>query len=179
MIPNLDEICTCCGGYEKQPILQLFNDGCFRIVDGKDAKGDFCIKDFAFPVDGYTCLGLNLELDGGEITIFNNNLELFSPNVELLESGKSYARGVLIRIYYPTNDSNGEEIEFADKSVRVYIENAESLVGTDYPMYDLFAMFTNAKSNKLKDLINKIKIINPNELYGVRVTALVLFGNAE
>ena len=179
MIPKLDEICTCCGGYENQPILQLFNDGCFRIVDGKDAKGEFCIKDFAFPVDGYTCVGLNIELDGGEITIFDNNISMLSPTSEFLESGKSYARGVLIRIFYPTNDSNGEEIQYSDKSVRVYLEDAETLIGTSYPIYDFFTMFTNAKSNKVKDLINKIKILNPNELYGVRVTALVLFGNAE
>ena len=179
MIPRLDEICTCCGGYENQPILQLFNDKCFKIVDGADTKGDFCVGDFAFPVDGYNCIGLNLELDGGEITIFDNNISLLSPASDLLESGKSYARGLLLRIFYPKTDSNGEDLTYSSKSVRIYIEDAETLIGTEYPLFDFFTIFTNAKSNKVKDLINKIKIINPNELYGVRVSALVLFGNAE
>lgn len=174
---NLNEICTCCGGYENQPILQLFDDRCFRVVDGKETHGEFCIKDFAFPVDGYQCTGLNASLNGGEITLFDNEVTLISPS-GVLESGKLYARGVMIRIYYPTNDENGEEIKLIDKSVKILIEDAETLTSNEYPLYDLFTIFTNPKSNKTSDLINKIKIINPNLLYNIRVTALVLYGKA-
>ena len=178
MIPSLTEICTCCGGYENQPVLQLFDDKCFKIVDGKDTHGDFCIKDFAFPVDGYSCVGLTLDLDGGEITLFDNQLGAFSPS-SVLESGKSYARGVLVRIVYPTYDEDGEALTFTQKSVKISIEDSVTLTASEFPMMDLFTIFTNPKSNKVEDLINKIKIINPNLKYKVRVSALVLYGQAE
>ena len=175
---NLDEICTCCGGNENQPILQLFDDRCFRVVEGKETHGEFCIKDFAFPVDGYQCTGLNVSLDGGEITLFDNALGSLSPS-STLESGKLYARGIMVKIIYPTNDTNGEEIKLVNKSVKIEIEDAETLTATEYPLYDFFTIFTNPKSNKASDLINKIKILNPNLLYNVRVSALVLYGKAE
>jgi hypothetical protein len=176
MIPNLTEICTCCGGYENQPQLQLFDDKCFKIVDGKDAHSEFCLKDFAFPVDGYSCVALNVNLEGGEITLFDNQLENFSPAT--LESGKAYARGLLLRIVYPTYDESGETITFTQKNVKLTIQNSE-FNEIEIPIFDLFTIFTNPKSNKVEELINKIKIINPNLNYKVRVNALVLYGQAE
>jgi hypothetical protein len=177
MIPSLTEICTCCGGYENQPILQLFDDKCFRVVDGKDIHGEFCIKDFAFPVDGYSCVGLTLDFDGGELVLFDNQVDMVSPTI--LESGKSYARGVMVRIIYPTNNEDGEALTFTEKTVKISIENAETLTAAEFPLYDLFTIFTNPKSNRVEDLINKIKIVNPNLKYKVRVSALVLYGQAE
>jgi hypothetical protein len=35
MIPNLNQVCDCCGGSESQPLLQLFDNKCFKIVDGR------------------------------------------------------------------------------------------------------------------------------------------------
>lgn len=176
MIPNLTEICTCCGGYENQPILQLFDDKCFKIVDGKETHGEFCLKDFAFPVDGYSCVALNVNLEGGEIVLFDNQLDTISPLV--LESGKAYARGVLVRIVYPTYDEDGETITLTQKNVKLSIQNSE-FNEIQVPLYDLFTIFTNPKSNSVEELINKIKIINPNLKYKVRVNALVLYGQAE
>jgi hypothetical protein len=174
MVPNLNEICDCCGGYENQPILQLFDNKCFGIVDGKDISEEFCIKDFAFPTDGYSCVGITLEADGGTTTLFNNNLP--QPPVEL-ESGKAYARGILLKITYPTNDSNSEEISFVNKNMILTIETYDG-VSTDYPIYNFFAIFCNPKSKVPADIINKIEITNPNADYPVRISALVLFGNA-
>jgi hypothetical protein len=178
MIPSLNEICTCCGGYESQPVLQLFDDKCFRIVEGKDVHGEFCLKDFAFPADGYSCVSQNVDIDGGEIVLFDNQLGSFSPSA-VLESGKSYARGLLVRIVYPTYDEDGEALTFTQKTVKAVIENSETLIPSEFPIYDLFTIFTNPKSNKVEDLINKIKIVNPNLKYKVRVNALVLYGQAE
>jgi hypothetical protein len=178
MIPKLDEICTCCGGYENQPVLQLFEDKCFRIADGKETKGDFCIGDFAFPVDGYTCVGLNVEVDGGELVIFDNGLEAFSPLSEL-DSGKEYARGVLIRIFYPIKNKNGEDLNYSEKTVKVQLQNAIDFSFSEFPIHDLLTIFTNAKSNNPQDLINKLKIINTNKDFSIRVSGLVLFGKAE
>ena len=175
---NLNEVCDCCGGTESQPILQLFDDRCFRVVEGKDVHGEFCLKDFAFPADGYSCIGLNVDTDGGEILIFDNKLDTLSPSSELI-SGELYARGVLIRIVYPTYDNNGESLTLADKSMKLYIENGESLAGIELPLYDLFTMFTNPKSNKTSELINKIKVVNPSTKFKIRVVALVIYGKAD
>lgn len=177
MIPNLNEICDCCGGTEAQPLLQLFDNKCFKIVEGKSTSGEFCLSDFAFPVDGYSCINLNVDLDGGEIVLFDNQAGLISPS-GVLESDKLYARGVMVKIIYPVNDENGDEIPLIDKSVQIAIQTADTLVETVYPLYTLFMTFTNPKSNQTEDLINKIKIINPNQDYKIRISALVLFGKA-
>jgi hypothetical protein len=175
MIPNLNEICDCCGGSENQPILQVL-DKCFIIADGKNVSDDFCLSDFAFPVDGYSCAGLNIYTDGGSKNIFNNEVLSFSP-AENLVSGRAYARGVLIKVTYPTNDNNSEEISLVDKNVILSIEKCDGIV-TEYPLYNFFSIFTNPKSKDPSQLINKIDIINPNSDYPVRLSVLVLFGNA-
>lgn len=171
---SLNEICDCCGGSEDQPILQLFDNKCFGIVDGKEITEDFCIKDFAFPTDGYSCAGLTIESSGGTHELFNNNLLI--PTVTL-ESGKAYARGILLKITYPTSDSNSEEILISSKNVTLTIETFDG-ISTDYPLYNFFSIFTNPKSNDASQIINKIEITNQNTDYPVRISALILFGNA-
>lgn len=174
-IPKINEICNCCGD-STQPILQLFNDKCFRIVEKDQVHGDFCLGNFAFPVDGYQCTGINLDINGGETTLFDNAIVNASP-AELLEEEKLYARGILLRVIYPTNDNDGETLSTLDKSILVYIENVDQ-VGVTFPLYDLLTWFTNPKSDKVQDLINKIKIINPNTKYKIRVSGLVIYGKA-
>lgn len=175
---DLNKICDCCGGTDQQPLLQLFDDKCFKIVEGKDTHGEFCLKDFAFPADGYSCIGLNVDIDNGEIVLFDNKLETLSPSSNLI-SGELYARGILIRIIYPTYDTNGESLTLADKNVNLYIENGADLAGITIPLYDLFTTFTNPKSNKAAELINKIKVVNPNTKFKIRVVALVIYGTAD
>jgi hypothetical protein len=174
MVPNLNDICDCCGGYENQPILQLFDNKCFGIADGKEVTEEFCIKDFAFPTDGYSCVGITLQADGGTTTLFDNNLPV--PMTELV-SGKAYARGLLLKITYPSKDSNSEDILFVNKNVTLTIETYDG-ISTDYPLYNFFAIFNNPKSNVTSEVINKIEITNPNADYPIRISALVLFGNA-
>jgi len=178
MIPNLNEICQCCGGNESQPIFQLFDDKCFKITDGTSTDGAFCLNDFAFPADGYQCFSLIVESAGGEITLFDNQTGGLSPSA-VLESEKLYARGILIKITYPTNDDNGEEIVITDKNVTVALQNTDDYSESQFPLYNFFSIFTNPKSNQTSDLINRIKIINPNLTYSVKVTAVVIFGKAE
>lgn len=175
MIPNLNKICDDCGGFGIQPTLQLFDNKCFGIADGKEITEEFCIKEFAFPTDGYSCVGLTLEASGGTNTLFDNGLSI--PLPILLDSGKAYARGILLKITYPTDDSNSEEILISDKSVELTIETYNG-TSTTYPLYNFFAIFTNPKSNDPAELINKIEVTNPNTTYPIRISALVLFGNA-
>lgn len=174
MIPNLNEICDCCGGYENQPMLQLFDNKCFGIVDGKEITEDFCLKDFAFPTDGYSCVGITVQEDGGTTTLFDNQLTV---PLATLDSGKAYARGILLKITYPTNDLNSEEILISAKNVILTIETYDG-ISTDYPLYNFFSIFTNPKSNDPSQIINKIEITNPNVDYPIRIAALILFGNA-
>jgi hypothetical protein len=176
MISNLNDICDCCGG-NNQPILQLFNDKCFKVVDGKETRENFCLNDFAFPTDGESCVGLTGTVDGGTVTLFDNQVVVNSPS-QLLESGRLYARGILLKITYPANDNNSEEIQIVNKSIRLLIEKSDTLEAIEYPMYNFFALFTNPKSNNPEELINKIEIINPNTDYQVRVSALVTYGLA-
>lgn len=178
-IASLNNICSDCGGYENQPILRILDTKCFGVMDGKNVDDEFCLKNFGIPVDGTSCVNLNVDLDGGELTIFDNKIEQFSPAEDLLNSGSLYARGLLLKVTFPLNDENTEEIPFIDKSINIYIESAETLVGNTYPLFELFTIFTNPKSNKVKDLINKIKIINPNTNYKVRINALIVYGTAE
>lgn len=175
MIPKLNEICDCCD--TNQAILQLFNDKCFKVVDGKETRENFCLNDFAFPTDGETCVGLTGTVNGGTVSLFDNQVFLSSPS-QLLESGRLYARGILLKVTYPANDSNSEEILIANKSVRLIIEKADALEAIEYPMYNFFALFTNPKSNSPEELINKIEVVNPNADYPVRINALIVYGLA-
>lgn len=177
-IPNLNDICDCCGGYENQPFIQLFNDKCFKIVDKKDILGEFCLGDIALATDGYQCIGLTVESSGGVLTLFDNLVIVNSPS-QVLESGKAYARGILVKVTYPTYDNNSEEIALNKKSVTISIERASDMQSLEYPLHNLFVMFTNPKSNDPNELINKIEIINQNLDYVVKISALVLFGNAD
>jgi len=177
-VPNLNDICDCCGGYENQPFIQLFNDKCFKIVDQKDVTGDFCLADVSLAVDGYTCIGLRLESSGGTLTLFDNQVIINSTS-QILESEKEYVRGILLKITYPIYDNNSEEIALTAKSVKLSIERASDMQSLEYPLHNLFIMFMNPKSNDPEDLINKIEIINPNVDYIVKVSALVLFGKAD
>lgn len=171
---TLTDICDCCGGSENQSILQLFDNKNFGIADGKDITEEFSLKDFAFPTDGYSCAGLNIESSGGTTELFNNHLPI--PTTQL-DSGKAYARGLLLKITYPNNDSNSEEINIGDKSIILTIETFDG-ISTDYPLYNFLAIFTNPKSNDPEKIINKIEITNPNADYSIRISALILFGNA-
>jgi hypothetical protein len=156
----LNDICDCCGGSESQEILQLFDGKYFGIVDGKNVNEKFA--------------GLNLESSGGTHEIFNNNLPV---PLLTLQSGKAYARGILLKITYPTNDSNSEEVLISDKNVTLTIETFDG-ISTDYPLYNFFAIFSNPKSNDPSKVINKIEITNLNTDYAIRISALILFGNA-
>lgn len=179
-IPTVDRICDKYYA-DKQDILQLFDDKCFKIVSGADITAQFCLGDFAFPSDGHSCISMDLSMNGGEKILFDNEiLTTGSPSLGItLDSGKLYARGILLNIEYPSLDDNGEEIDIADKKVELWIEDAESLTWNKFPLYNLFIYTTNPKSNESKDLINRIKIVNPNELFKIKIRGLIIFGEAK
>lgn len=177
-IPKIGSVCDNAAA-DNQAILQLFDDKTFKIVDGADAETVFNLEDFAFPVDGKSCIALEGDMAGGELSLFDNEiLTAGSPTLDLVE-GAIYVRGVMVKIEYPANDSNGEEIDIIDKNVEIWIEDAETLDYKEHPLYNLFIMFTNPKSNDPHHLINRIKIVNPNPMYSVKITALIVYGKVK
>lgn len=178
-IPKITDVCADCE--DNIPILQLSNDQAFNIVEGGSGSvtGGISLKDFGFPADGYTCIHLDIKVNFGEIEIFNNNLSsIGSPPVELTE-GSQYVRGLIINIEYPILNDNGEEIDIVDKNVELWIQDSQLLEYKQYPLHNLFMLFTNPKSNEPSQLINKIKIINPNTLFEVKVKGLIIHGKTK
>lgn len=176
---TLTSLCDCCGSETTQDVLQMFNDGCLKVVEGSKTTEDFCFKDFAFPVDGSTCATVTLEVDGGEHTIYDNDILSYTvpePDTDFA-TGLIKARGVMIRIMYPTLDLDGETIPIQDKKVQLQMEDAYGIIST-YPLHDLFMHFVNPHSNKAADVINKIKIINSNTNYKVKIHALVILARS-
>lgn len=172
MIPSISNICTKGGPNGLQPVLQLFDDKCFKIVEADKTTGKFCMGDFAFPTDGYSCVSLNVALTGN-LTLFDNETVL--PLTELT-ADTNYVRGIMIHVTYPKNDINGDEISISDKKVVVSIETVASGTYVDMPLYNFYAHFTNPRSNNHLDLINKIKITSPSALFKVDVKGLIVYG---
>lgn len=171
-IPKINETCS----PATQDILQLFDDKCYKIVKVDKTGAEFCMDDFAFPTDGASCISLEVAVSGDELILFDNEILVSgSPIIDLVKD-KIYVRGILLKVTYPTNDTNGEEILIEDKSVDLWIEDAETLVYKKFPIHNFFALFTNPKSNDPRELINRIKIVNPNLLYSVTVSAIIIYG---
>jgi hypothetical protein len=175
MLPAINNICDCCDN--NQPILQLFDDKCFKIIEGAGIIGSFCLNDFAFPSDSHSCINFNLNTEE-EYTLFDNGItSIGSPSMDLI-SGNLYVRGIMIKIVYPTNNNDGEEVSIVDKNVELWIEDAETLDYKKHPMHNLFILFTNPKSNDPKTLINRIKIVNPSTEFKIKLIGLIIFGKA-
>jgi len=175
MIPTIENLCSQ-GTGDDQPILQLFDDKTFKIVDGAKATDVFDLGDFAFPTDGFSCISLDVNLAGGELTLFDNGLAPIVPVVPDLDADTNYARGIMLKVSYPTEDINDDTIELSDKNVILSIETVESTVFVDVPVYNLYIHFANPRSIDPLDLINRIKITNPNTLFKVDVTGLIIYG---
>jgi len=174
MIPKLDEICDCCGGYGVLKILQLFDDKCFKIVEGVKTNSVMCLGDFAYLAENHICAGSVLPA-GEDFTLFESTL--LSPSAALIE-GKIYARAIMLRVMYPTETDTGGELALKDKNVQLAITNADSIENT-YPLHTLFMWFANPISDNADQLINKIKLINPNTDYEVTFESIVIYNKVQ
>ena len=178
-IPKIKDICEDCGDHSA--ILQLTDSKEFGIFEhGFGSQlGSLDLSDFASPVDGHSCTHLQAEINNGELELFNNGITNVGSPAQDLDEGKLYVRGIILKIDYPKLDNNGEEIDIKDKNVQLWIEDAQSLQYKEYPLHNLFTLITNPKSNDASQLINKIKIVNPNALFEVKVNGLITYGKAE
>ena len=175
---TLTSVCDCCGAND-QALLQMFNDGCLKVVEDDKTTEDFCFKDFAFPVDGNMCATVTIDADSGSHVIFNNDILGYTSPIPDTDFSTDFicARGVMIRIKYPTLDLDGETIPIQDKKARIQIQDANGTTA-DLPIHDLFMHFVNPHSNIAIDVINKITIVNSNLNYKIKVHALVILSKS-
>ena len=174
MISDLTNIC-CENSVSDQAILQLFNDKCFKIVEKDKTTGKFCLDEFAFPADGYSCISIEVAASGGEHVIFDNGIDVSSPPATLT-ADTLYVRGLMLYITYPTKDVNGDELSISNKKVTLSVEDVAAASYRDHSIYNLFTIFTNPKSNVTLDLINRIKIANSSALFKVDIKGLIIYG---
>ena len=160
-----------------KPLLTLI-DQCFTISDQDKVTAQFCLDDFAYPVDGKQCIGLEVpkSIDGAEdqsLVLFDNQIVISSP-AEDLDKNKSYVRGILLKIEYLEQDENSEEVPLVSKKCFITITNSLGEECT-YPLYNFFSIFTNPESVDPQDFINKIVVTNPSTEYSFKVDALILY----
>lgn len=166
-----------CSTVSVKPLLTLL-EKCFTISDQDKVTGQICLDDFAYPVDGRRCVGLEVPktAEGAKdesITLFDNEIEITSPSEEL-DPNKSYARGIILKIVYPTQDENLEEVPLVSKKCFITITNSLGQECT-YPLYNFFSIFTNPETVDPEDFINKIVITNPSTKYNFYVDALIIY----
>jgi len=174
MIPKLDEICDCCGGYGLLKILQLFDDKCFKIVEGTKTQSVMCLDSFAYLAENHVCNGSVLQ-SGEDITLFESTL--LSPAASLIE-GKIYPRAIMLLIKYPAEVESGADLALKDKNVTLSITNSNG-EETDYPLHTLYMWFGNPISDSADDLINKIKLTNPNADYDITFESIVIWNKVQ
>ncbi len=160
-----------------KPLLTL-KDKCFVVSDQDKITAKICLDDFAYPVDGKQCIGLEIpkSISGAEnesLVLFDNEISISSP-AEDLDSNKSYVRGIILKVIYSVEDENSEEVPLASKKSFITITNALGEACT-YPLYNFFSIFTNPETLDPQDFINKIVITNPSTKYSFKIDALVLY----
>jgi hypothetical protein len=172
----INGLCAC-STVATKPLLTVV-DQCFTIGECDKTTGQICLDDFAFPVDGKQCIGLEIpkSVIGAEnqsLTLFDNGIVIASP-AEDLDSNKSYVRGVILKIVYSVEDDNLEEVPLSSKKCFITITNALGEECT-YPLYNLFTIFTNPQTVDPQDFINKIVVTNPSTRYSFKVDALLIY----
>lgn len=166
-----------CSTVEIKPILSLL-ENCFVIQDKTKVTGKICLDDFAYPVDGKQCIGLEVpkSIEGAEdqsLILFDNEITISSPS-EDLDKDISYVRGIILKVIYNTDDENSEEVPLISKKCFITITNSLGEECT-YPLYNFFSIFTNPETLDPQDFINKIVITNPSTKYSFYIDALIIY----
>lgn len=177
-------------------------DKCFVISNPTNAIAKFCcLQNFRYPVDGQ--LLIDFEVHSEEtLAIFSNSLEdvlasnpsgsplnyplglgteyfeiigpSSSPEYFIIPNDRSYSRGCIIAIEYPTIDINGDDVLPADKSCKITLYDRE-LNSQTYPVSDLFSHFANPETRNANQLINRIEITNSNPKFNIKVNGLIVY----
>lgn len=164
-----------CAGQVKKNTLKLF-DRCFSIFKKEEQIAAFCeLAKFQYPVDGFQLIEIEVCADTAA-TIFDNNLQTI-PSVDgayTLSSTKSYVRGIVLFVEYPTVNSSGIEITAADMKAELQIYDREANDYFSLPIGEVFTHFANESTVDANDLINQLDIYNPNQSASIRVKALIV-----
>lgn len=177
-------------------------DRCFIIANRSKTEAKFCdLEKFEYPVDGH--LLIDFEVHPGEtLSVYNNSLEdvlssnpsgsnlnfplgagteyfeitgpSSSPEYFILPNDRSYSRGCVLYIDYPTTDLNGEAVLPADMSCSIAMTDRE-LNSQTYPVSQFFSHFANPATRNANKLINRIEITNPNLNFPIKVRGLIVY----
>lgn len=177
-------------------------DRCFIIANRAKTEAKFCdLEKFEYPVDGH--LLIDFEVHPGEtLSVYNNSLEdvlssnpsgsdlhfplgsgteyfeisgpSSSPEYFILPNDRSYSRGCVLYIDYPTTDLNGEAVIPADLSCSISMTDRE-LNSQTYPVSQFFSHFANPATRNANKLINRIEITNPNLNFPIKVRGLIVY----
>lgn len=164
-----------CAGQTKKNTLMLF-DRCFSIFKKEEQVAAFCeLANLQYPVDGFQILDMEICSDEAG-TIFNNNLQTIAAvnGSYSLSDTKSYVRGIVLAIQYPTTNSLGAEISVADMKSTVRIYNRAATEYFSLPMGDAFIHLTNEETLNANDILNRVDVYNPNVSASIKVKALLI-----
>lgn len=177
-------------------------DRCFIIANRLKTDAKFCdLEKFEYPVDGH--LLIDFEVHPGEtLSVYNNSLEDIlssnpsgaplnyplgsgteyfeltgpssSPEYFVLPNDRSYSRGCVIYVEYPSTDLNGEAVNPANLSCTISLYDRELNV-QNYQMSQFFSHFANPVTRDANKLINRIEITNPNLNFPIKVRGLIVY----
>lgn len=177
-------------------------DRCFIIANRAKSEAKFCdLEKFQYPVDGH--LLIDFEVHPGEtLSVYNNSLEDIlssnpsgvelhyplgkgteyfeisgpssSPEYFILPNDRSYSRGCVIYVDYPTTDLTGEAVNPANMSCSITLYGRD-LAAQTYPVSQFFSHFANPATRDANKLINRIEITNPNLNFPIKVRGLIVY----
>lgn len=164
----------CSTGEPNKETLQLI-DGCFKVINTKgETLAGFCVsKCFSYPVDNYEIKNLTID-PNSSVILFDNQLQ---GTENALDATKTYARGIIVLIMYPTADLNGLPVDPALKSARIEETDADG-AAINAPVGDFFSRFNNPFTINSTKITNRLSVIN-TEAFPINVKAIVIYTKAE
>lgn len=96
------------------------------------------------------------------------------PAYFILPNDRSYGRGCILFLEYPTTDRNGDDVLPENMSCKITTYTRELSSQTQY-ISQFFSHFANPTTRNANQLINRIEITNPNPNFNVKVTGLIVY----
>lgn len=158
-----------CEGDPKKRTLKLL-DKCFSIFNKEEQVAAFCeVSKLQYPVDGFSQVDIEV-CSGDTATIFNNNLQsIIAVNGAYpLEAAKTYVRGVILWIQYPTTMDSA----VMQSTVKLFDRPATGQF--NLKTHELFTHFSNPEGTDATDLLNRLDVHNTNTEFSIKVKALII-----
>ena len=164
---------TLCSSTPVKPGLGLEN-GVFSVTggSGSSSAGFSEFKTMAYPVDGYSMLTIEL-CQGETVELIANNLDRLTE----LNSSKTYVKGIMLAVKYPTLDETGAATNPADFSVTVEYDTLNvdyELDSCALPVGEYFMHFAPEAATDPRKLINTLYVTNPSSTFSVKLIVMLI-----